>query len=73
MTLTAETITDEQIRELRAVVRLEIEALIGLARDCDDQLARAKRRAHGLPEPSDSDDRRARCAAAWNARHGGTP
>jgi hypothetical protein len=59
-TVTAETITDEQIREL-------------FVHTTSDAIGNACRIALGLWKRSEGDVRRARerCAAAWNARHGG--
>jgi hypothetical protein len=61
--VTAETITDEQLRELRDCGDLEIND-----RDFRDVLEPS-------PWASQRDIRaaRERCAAAWNARHGGEP
>lgn len=66
MKVTAETITDEQIRQLRGRLALE---------DPDDD-AWPVYIDWALMSPVGSTKRargRAECAAAWNARHGGEP
>ena len=65
---TAETMTDEQIRDARSSFRDEIEVLIGLVKDCDEMLVFQKRQDVGLPQTLRCDGARARIAAAINAR-----
>lgn len=66
--LTADTIDNDQIRELRAETRAEIERLLEIADACTDALM------HTAKHPNDPDypDRiahgRARCAEVLNAR-----
>lgn len=62
MKVTADTITDDQIRELLAISRNWND---GTAAACLTALSRA------IPPAFDTRAKaRARCAAAWNARHG---
>jgi len=65
---TAETLTDEQIRDARSSFRDEIEVLIGLVKDCDEMLVFQKRQDVGLPQTLRCDGARERIAAAINAR-----
>jgi hypothetical protein len=72
MKVTSETITDEQIRELYAAKAIDeatyivaIGACGAEVEDDDGELVD--------PDENEVEMSRARCAAAWNARHGGEP
>jgi len=66
--ITADNLTDEQIRVARRAFREEIEVLIGLVKDCDEILVFQKRLDAGLPQTSRVDGARASIADAINAR-----
>lgn len=74
MKVTADTITDEQIRELKHAIVTEMDTLGAVAwrvaaesqNDCRVALGQAASRSKGGKRRA-----RERCAAAWNARHGG--
>lgn len=71
MKVTAETITDEQIRELRSTTEWDGPQTNEIYADCG--IALSKPRDPSSPLSYARGLARARCAAAWNTRHGDRP
>lgn len=66
--LTADTIDNDQIRELRAETRVEIERLLEIADACTDALAHTTKHPNDPDYPDKITRGRARCAEVLNAR-----
>lgn len=68
MQVTADTITDEQVRELYALLDPDIESEAALRIHCSTALMpEHAMSAQAFPRARDA--ARRRCADAWNARH----
>ena len=66
MKVTADTITDEQIREL-----FEATESMDVRYECKIALGSYRNAGHAAGSESEIRQARARCAEIWNARHGG--